>query len=45
MLRARATFGFSVFEAATPEPILGCMIKNGAATLRRRTINAGSGVG
>ena len=41
----RTTFGFDAFEPAMPNPIAGCMMSNGAATVVTPTISAGRRVG
>ncbi|MNR58503.1 hypothetical protein D3C85_1795180 [compost metagenome] len=40
-----ATLGAAVFEAATPKPNAGCMMKKGAITLTNPTTSAGTSVG
>jgi hypothetical protein len=45
MVSKRAMFGLGVFEAATPAPIPGCMMKNGATDVRSPMARAGSGLG
>jgi hypothetical protein len=37
--------GFGAFDEAMPEPIAGCMMKNGAASVATPTISAGRTVG